>query len=139
MLTVGPQTAGRSDGGHRSAGSDGRQTPCDGRLTRFFATLVRSIGMASVSSEPVGTSAATESERVAALESELACERRRRVAAEEWAEFLERELEARDRRLESVIDHYEAQLEGLKEKASPEPKGPWTRLTDRVTGWLRRR
>jgi hypothetical protein len=95
--------------------------------------------MASASSEPVGTGVPTESERVAALEAELARERQRRVAAEEWAEFLERELEARDRRLEGVIDHYEAQLEGLQEEASPEPEGLWARLTDRVTGWLRRR
>lgn len=95
--------------------------------------------MALASSEPVGTGVATESERVAALEAELARERRRREAAEAWGEFLERELEARDRRLESVIDQYEAQIEGVQRQVSGESEGLWARLTDRVTGWLRRR
>lgn len=95
--------------------------------------------MASASTEPVGTGVGAEGDRVAALEAELARERRRRVAAEQWAEFLERELEARDRRLDGVIDHYEAQLEGIQREANTEPKGLWDRLTDRVTGWLRRR
>lgn len=95
--------------------------------------------MASASSEPVGTGVGTEGDRVAALEAELARERRRREAAEAWGEFLERELEARDRRLDGVIDHYEAQIEGIQREASAEPKGLWARLTDRVTGWLRRR
>ena len=88
--------------------------------------------MASASSEPVGTGVATESERVAVLEAELARERRRREAAEAWGEFLERELEARDRRLESVIDQYEAQIEGMQRQHVEESEGLWTRLT----GWL---
>ena len=86
--------------------------------------------MASASSEPVVPDAAAR-ERVAALEAELQRSERRREAAEQWADLLEAELEARDERLEAVIAEYERQLEAAK--ADPDPDGPLARLT----GWVR--
>ena len=86
--------------------------------------------MASVSSEPVAADAAAR-ERVAALEAELQRSERRREAAEQWADLLKAELEARDERLEAVIAEYERQLEAAK--ADPDPDGPLARLT----GWVR--
>lgn len=91
--------------------------------------------MASASSEPVGNDVRAESDRAAALESELARERRRREAAEEWAEFLERELEAREEQLDGVIHQYETQIEGVQRDVTEERGGLWARLT----GWLRGR
>ena len=88
--------------------------------------------MASASSEPLGTDVGAESDRVAALEADLEYERRRREAAEEWAEFLERELDARDQRLDAVIEQYEAQLEGVQQETDEPSEGLWARLT----GWL---
>ena len=89
--------------------------------------------MASASSEPVGNNVATEADRVAALEAELERSERRREAAEQWAEFLERELEAREERLDSVIEQYEAQLAEAKER-----DGSSGGLWDRLTGWFPR-
>ena len=91
--------------------------------------------MASAPSEPVGNEVRAEGDRAAALESELARERRRREAAEEWAEFLERELEAREQQLDGVIHQYEAQIEGVQREAAEQRDGLWARLT----GWLRGR
>jgi hypothetical protein len=89
--------------------------------------------MASASSEPVGRVGA-ESERIAALEAELERSERRRAAAEEWATFLERELEERDQRLEAVIEQYETQLAGARrrEASDTDAGGPLARLVE----WL---
>jgi len=76
-----------------------------------------------------------ETERVAALEAALERSEQRREAAEQWATFLERELEARDRRLDSVIEQYERQLAAAQERAESGADGAWTRLKR----WLRRR
>ena len=86
--------------------------------------------MASASSEPVAPDAAAR-ERVAALEAELQRSERRREAAEQWADLLEAELEARDERLKAVIAEYERQLEAAK--TDPDPDGPLTRMTE----WFR--
>ncbi|QLD89828.1 hypothetical protein HWV07_12630 [Natronomonas salina] len=91
--------------------------------------------MASASSEPVGSEVRADGDRAAELEAELARERRRREAAEEWAEFLERELEAREQQLDGVIDQYETQLEGVQRDA----EGGSGRLWARLAGWLRGR
>jgi len=76
-----------------------------------------------------------ETERVAALEAALERSEQRREAAEQWATFLERELEARDRRLDSVIEQYERQLAAAQKRAESGADGAWTRLKR----WLRRR
>jgi vacuolar-type H+-ATPase subunit E/Vma4 len=92
--------------------------------------------MASASSEPVEPG--VEGSRVADLRARLEQSERRRAAAEEWAEFLEAELEARDaelaakeRRLHDIIEQYERQLEAANEPA--ESPGLFGRLAD----WLR--
>jgi chromosome segregation ATPase len=81
----------------------------------------------------MGKSVGAESDRVAALEAELERSERRREAAEQWAEFLERELEAREERLDSVIEQYEAQLAEAKQ-LDTSSGGLW----DRLTGWFPR-
>ena len=86
--------------------------------------------MASASSEPLPT-VGHDHERVAELESKLQRSERQRAAAEEWAEFLEAELEARDKRLEEVIDRYERLLEEAKtDDERVVEKGLWERVTD---------
>jgi vacuolar-type H+-ATPase subunit E/Vma4 len=92
--------------------------------------------MASASSEPVEPG--VEGSRIADLRAELERSERRRRDAEEWAEFLEAELEARneelaakERHLNHVIEQYERQLEAATE---PE-ESPG--LLDRLFGWLR--
>ena len=90
--------------------------------------------MASASSEPVASDAAAR-ERAAALEAELRRSERRRKAAEQWAELLEAELEARDQRLEDVIVEYERQLEAAKEGNRPRD-GPLPRLLERLRSAL---
>jgi dsDNA-specific endonuclease/ATPase MutS2 len=88
--------------------------------------------MASASSEPLPT-IGTDHERVTELEAKLQRSERRREAAEEWAEFLEAELEARDKRLEEVIDRYERLLEEAKAEGERETdEGLWAKLT----GWF---
>lgn len=89
--------------------------------------------MASAPSEAMRDGVQTD--RVATLEAELERERQRREAAEAWGEFLERELQAREQRLKSVIDQYERQLEGVQREATAESGG----LLARLTGWLQRR
>ena len=64
----------------------------------------------------------------AALKAELWCSERRREAAEQWADLLEAELEARDERLEAVIAEYERQLK-VAERDDPDPAGPPARST----------
>lgn len=80
------------------------------------------------------TDAPTTDERIAALEAALERADRRREAAEEWATFLERELQARDERLEAVIGQYEAKLEEAHDAQARAQSG---RL-DRLRGALRR-
>ncbi|MEF8808735.1 hypothetical protein [Natronomonas sp.] len=94
--------------------------------------------MASASSEPV--EAGVEGSRVAELRARLERSERRREVAEEWAEFLEAELEARneelaakERQLNDVIEQYERQLEAAEESEST----PETGLFGRLFGWLR--
>ena len=86
--------------------------------------------MASASSDPAAADAPAR-ERAARLAAELERSERRREAAEQWAAFLEAELDARDERLEAVIAEYERQLEAAK--TDPDPDGPLTRMTE----WFR--
>jgi len=44
---------------------------------------------------------------VATLEAELRSSERRRKAAEQWADLLAAELEARDERIENIVVEYE--------------------------------
>jgi hypothetical protein len=83
--------------------------------------------MASATTE-LATPDIREEERVAALEAALERSERRRQAAEEWAEFLERELKARDERLQAVIEQYEMELEAAKREQT-EPTGFWARVS----------
>jgi DNA-binding protein H-NS len=94
--------------------------------------------MASASSEPV--EAGVEGSRVVELRARLERSERRREVAEEWAEFLEAELDARneelaakERQLKDVIEQYERQLEAAEESESD----PETGLFGRLFGWLR--
>ena len=81
--------------------------------------------MASASTEPVAADAATRE-----LEAELRRSERRREAAEQWATFLEAELESREHHLEDVIVDYERRLEDAKRGRSPSrPGGLWATLT----------
>jgi len=88
--------------------------------------------MASASSDPAAGSARAR-ERAARLEAKLERSERRREAAEQWAAFLETELEARDDRLENVIVEYERQLETARRRQDGGSEGLWARLA----GWLR--
>lgn len=84
--------------------------------------------MASASTEPVATDAASR-ERLVQLEAELRRSERRREAAEQWAGFLEAELEARDDRLEDIIVQYERKLEDARRAQGETSDGLWARLT----------
>ena len=84
--------------------------------------------MASTSSEPVAADAATREQ-----EAELRRSERRREAAEQWAMFLEAELESREYRLEDVIVEYERRLEDAKRGRSPSHRGG---LWATVTAWV---
>ena len=87
--------------------------------------------MASASPESrAATSAARE--RVATLEAGLRRSERRREAAEQWADLLAAELEARDERIEDIVVEHERQLE-VAERDDPDPAG----LPARSTGWVR--
>ncbi len=88
--------------------------------------------MATVSAEVPREDVRTETDRIAVLEAELKRSEQRREAAIAWGEFLERELEARERTLENVIVQYEAQLEEAKSRSQPRPAGFWAR----VKSWL---
>jgi predicted nucleic acid-binding Zn-ribbon protein len=92
--------------------------------------------MASASSGFVD--AGIEGDRIAELQERLERSERRREAAEEWAAFLEAELESRnaeleakERRLNDVIAQYERQMQAAER--DDEPSGPFERLF----GWLR--
>jgi len=65
---------------------------------------------------------------VATLEAELRSSERRRKAAEQWADLLAAELEARDERIENIVVEYEWQLEVAK-RDDPDPAGPPARST----------
>jgi multidrug resistance efflux pump len=80
--------------------------------------------MASASTEPVAADAATRE-----LEPELRRSERRREAAEQWAAFLEAELESREHHLEDVIIDYDRRLEDAKRGRSPSRSGLWATLT----------
>ncbi len=84
--------------------------------------------MASASTEPVGADAATR-ERVARLEAELRRSERRREAAEQWAAFLEGELDVQEQHLEDVIVEYERRLEDAKRGQPDASGGLWATLT----------
>lgn len=84
--------------------------------------------MASASTEPVGADAATR-ERVARLEAELRRSERRREAAEQWAGFLEAELDAQEQQIEDVIVEYERRLEDAKRGTTDSTGGLWATLT----------
>lgn len=84
--------------------------------------------MASASTGPVASEAPAEEDRIATLEVALERSERRRRATEEWATFLENELEARDRRLQTVIEQYEAQLEEARQCEPSRDRGLWARL-----------
>jgi chromosome segregation ATPase len=94
--------------------------------------------MASASSEPV--EAGVEGSRVVDLRAQLEQSERRRRDAEQWAEFLEAELEARNeelaakaRQLKDVIEQYERQLEAAEQSDHDPDPG----LFGRLFGWLR--
>lgn len=78
------------------------------------------------------------SEREARLEKQLRRSERRREAAEEWGEFLARELEARDEVLNAVIAQYEAQLKAAKAERADGHGGDdgGASLWERLTGWF---
>lgn len=85
--------------------------------------------MASASSEPLTADPTADHERVAALQAELQRSEQRREAAEAWAEFLESELKARDKRLEEVIARYETLLADAKsEEHHDTDDGLWAKL-----------
>ena len=84
--------------------------------------------MASASSEPVGADAATH-ERLTRLEAELRRSERRREAAEQWATFLEGELESQEQHLEDVIVDYERRLEDAKREGSSAGGGLWATVS----------
>ena len=92
--------------------------------------------MASATTEPVVHGPRDEADRIAELEARLEHSERRRRATEEWATFLERELVARDDRLEEVITHYEYLLEQAKaeDEPAPEPPGLWSRVLAALPG-----
>lgn len=98
--------------------------------------------MASASSEQVATEVGVVSDREALLEEKLRRSERRREAAEEWGEFLARELETRDEVLNAVIAQYEAQLKAAKTEArqARDVNGAGgdgsPSLWDRLTGWF---
>lgn len=94
--------------------------------------------MASASSEQIATEVGVGSDREALLEEKLRRSERRRQAAEEWGEFLARELETRDEVLNAVIAQYEAQLKAAKAgntSGQLEDDGSAS-LWDRLTGWF---
>lgn len=80
--------------------------------------------MRSASTDPVAVDAATRG-----LEAELRRSERRREAAEQWAAFLEAEVESREHHLEDVIVDYERRLEDAKRGRSPSRGGLWATLT----------
>lgn len=88
--------------------------------------------MASASTEPVATDV-PKRDLVSRLEAELERSERRREAAEQWAAFLEAELEARDDRLEDVIVQYERKLEDAKRAQTDSRSGG---LLARLTNWF---
>ena len=94
--------------------------------------------MASATTELVVHGPRDEADRIAELEARLEHSERRRRATEEWADFLERELAARDDRLEEVITHYEYLLEqakaGTDDEPVPEPPGLWSRVLAALPG-----
>jgi predicted nucleic acid-binding Zn-ribbon protein len=90
--------------------------------------------MASASTGPVASDPPIEEDRIATLEVALERSERRREATEAWVEFLEEELEARDRRLQAVIEQYEAQLEEARQCDPSGDEGLWARLAARI-GW----
>jgi hypothetical protein len=88
--------------------------------------------MASASSDPAAADAPAR-ERAARLAAELERSERRREAAEQWAAFLEAELDARDDQLEDIIVRYERELEDVKRRQRGDDGGGlWARLT----GWF---
>jgi len=84
--------------------------------------------MASASSEPVGADAATH-ERLTRLEAELRRSERRREAAEQWATFLEGELESQEQHLEDVIVDYERRLEDAQRGREAPGGGLWATVS----------
>jgi len=87
--------------------------------------------MASASSDPAADAPARE--RAVRLAAELERSERRREAAEQWAAFLEAELDARDDQLEDIIVRYERELEDVKRRQRDDDgSGLWARLT----GWF---
>ena len=104
----------------------------DGCLTDSFVTAYHISGMASASSDPAAADAPAR-ERAARLAAELERSERRREAAEQWAAFLEAELDARDDQLEDIIVRYERELEDVKRRQRGDDGGGlWARLT----GWF---
>lgn len=94
--------------------------------------------MASASSERVTTDVGVVTDREARLAEELRRSERRREAAEEWGEFLARELETRDEVLNAVIAQYEAQLKAAKADDAGERREEdgSASLWERLTGWF---